>query len=64
MAVVFEQFVDARDVGMMEGRQQLRLAFEPRDPIGVGGHFTWQRLDRDLALQLAVARAVHLAHTA
>ena len=42
----------------------MRLALEPRQVIGVIRQRRGQHLDRHLAIQLGVARAVHLAHPA
>jgi hypothetical protein len=56
--------VDRRDVGMVERRQQLRLAPETGETLGVGGEGLGQQLDRDVATELGIAGAIHLAHTA
>ena len=53
-----------RDVGMIERREQLRLAAEARKAIGLAGDGRQQDLDRDVAIQLQIACAIHLAHTA
>ena len=55
MAAMFGWFSEAR---------VLRFALEPREPIGVGGERLGQDLDRDVAIQLRVARAIDLAHAA
>jgi hypothetical protein len=49
---------------MIERGEELRLAFKPRQPVTVRGERFGQDLDRDVALQLRVARAIHLAHAA
>jgi hypothetical protein len=49
---------------MIERRQHLRLAREARAAIGIGGEPGRQDLQRDVAPQLGVAGAVHLAHSA
>ncbi len=41
-----------------------RLALESRQAIGIGGKRLRQHLDGDVALQLGIARAVHVAHAA
>ena len=46
-AGVFET-VDAGDVGMIQRRQEFRLALEAREPIGISGERVGQDLDRDL----------------
>ena len=56
--------VNRADVGMIEGRKHARLAFEPRQPIGITGEELRQDLDRDIATELRVARAIDLAHAA
>ena len=56
--------VDVRDVRMVERRQRLRFAGEPRDTIGIAGQRVGQHLDGHLAIEPGVARAVHLAHAA
>ena len=47
---------------MAEGGDGARLALEPREPFGVGGHVAGQDLDRDLAPETRVPRPVDLAH--
>ncbi len=56
--------VDARDVRMVERGEQSRLALEARQPLGLLRERRGQHLDRHLASQPRVARAVHLAHAA
>ena len=76
--VAFDQFHDQRadrrrhssrpwicgDVRMVERREDLRFALEAREPIGIVANDVGQDLDRDVAFQLRVARAIHLAHAA
>src|SRR5262249_17923057 len=50
------------DVRMVQRREHLRFASESREPFRIEGERGGQDLDRDLALQLRVARAVHFAH--
>ena len=50
--------------GWLSEASTLRLALEPREPIGVGGEVLGQQLERDLAAQLRVRGAVDLAHAA
>ncbi len=54
--------VDLGDVGMIERRQRLGLALESRQPLRVAGKRRRQRLQRDVAAQLGVARPMDLAH--
>ena len=56
--------VDGGDVRVIERRQHLRFAREARQPLGIGGERLRQDLERDLAIEPRVARAVHLAHAA
>ena len=63
-AVALLDTVDLRDVGMVECRQRLRLALEARPPLGIRGQQIRQDLDRDVAIELDVARAIDLAHSA
>ena len=49
------------DVGMIEGSQQLRFAFEALHALGVLREIFRQNFDRDLALQLGVGGAIDLA---
>ena len=44
--------------------ENLGLALEPRHAFRVGGKRVGQDLERDLALESAVAGAIHLAHAA
>jgi hypothetical protein len=52
-----------RDVGMIQRREDFRFALESREPFAIVGDVGGQDLDRDFALQLRVARAIHLAHS-
>ena len=49
---------------MIQRGEQFGFALKPREPIGIVGERVGQNLDRDLALQPRVARAIHLAHAA
>ena len=58
-------FLDAVDVGdirMIQRRQRLRFTLESREPLGVVGEGVGQDLERDVALQPGVGRAIDLAH--
>ena len=55
---------DRGDVGVMELRQKLRLALESRQALLVLGELGWQDLDRHLAIEPGVGRAIDLAHAA
>ena len=54
--------MDGRNVLMIQRSKRLRLALEPRQPLLVFREDLRQHLDRHLALELRVARPVHLAH--
>ena len=49
---------------MVQRREHPRLALEAREAIRVGRELGRQDLDRDVAPELRVARAIHLAHAA
>ena len=60
----FLDAVDRGDVRMIQRRECLRLAFEPRQAFGVRGERVRQDLDRDLAIQRRVRCPIHLPHAA
>ena len=64
MPLAFFEAVDRGDVRMVERREDFGFALEAREPVGVGRERRRQDLDRDLALQLRVGRAIDLAHAA
>ena len=49
---------------MIERRQQLRFAFEPRHALGILHEECMQRLDRHRAAQPRVGGPINLAHAA
>jgi hypothetical protein len=51
-------------VRMIERREDLRLAMKAREPIRIARERGRQNLQRDVAIQLRIARPIHLAHTA
>src|SRR5204863_7742647 len=53
-----------RDAAVAERGERLRFALEPREAIGIGGDGIGQDLDRHVAIELRVARAIDLAHAA
>ena len=63
-AVRLLEAVDGGDVRVIERGQDLGFALEPGEPIGVSGERRGKHLERDLALQIHVGRAIHLAHAA
>src|SRR4029450_4784032 len=52
------------DVGVIERRQQLCFALEPRTPVGVARESRRQNLDGDIPFQLRVKGTVDLTHSA
>ena len=56
--------VHGRDVGMIQRGQHLRFALEARHVLLVIREGRGQHLDGDVAIELGVVRAVHLAHAA
>ena len=59
---VFEA-VDGADVGMVERGEDLGLPSESRQAISVEREECGEDFDRDVTVQLAVPRAIHLAHS-
>ena len=49
---------------MIQRRQHVRFALEAGQTFGIARERVGQDLERDVALQLGVARAIHLAHPA
>jgi hypothetical protein len=58
------QSVDVRNVRMIQRGERLRFASEARHALRVVRKRLRQDLDRDIPIELRVARAIHLAHTA
>src|SRR5207253_7200621 len=56
--------VDRGNVRMIERGQHLRLALEACEAIGIERERVWDDLQRDVATELRIARAIHLAHAA
>ena len=61
-AFVLPQGVDRADVGMVERRGGPRLAEEPLQPDVVAGVFRRQELQRDLPVELRIARSIDNPH--
>ena len=51
------------DVWMIEACHHARFVLEAREPIGIGSHVGGQDLERHVAAETRVARAVDLAHS-
>src|SRR5262245_17897442 len=64
LIVVRADVVDCDDVRVRQRGDRLRLALEPRAPLGVGGKAPGKDLDGDVAMQPRVAGAIDLAHSA
>ena len=58
------QAVQGGDVWVLEGRQHLRFAVEPGQPVRVVGDIAGEDLEGDVVLKLGVSGAVHDAHVA
>jgi hypothetical protein len=56
--------VDLGDVGVIQRREDVGFALEPRQPFGIVGEERRQDLDGDIAVELCVACPVDLAHAA
>src|SRR5688500_1261324 len=56
--------IDRTNVGMVEGGKQLRLALEAGEAIGIERKRARDDLERDVAPELPIARAIHLSHAA
>ena len=61
-APAFFEAVDRRDVRVIQRREGLRFTLEAREPIRVVRERLGQDLDRDVAIQLRVARPEDLPH--
>jgi len=61
-AVGFFDTIDRADVGMTQRGQQLGLALEARDVIGIVRRELGEDLQRDAAIQSWIARPIDLAH--
>jgi hypothetical protein len=58
----FDEIVNRGDPRVVERREHLGFATQPRDAVLILGKRLRQDLDRDVAFQLGIARAVDLAH--
>ena len=63
-AVRFLDGVHGDDAGMVKSGERLRLAAEALEPVRARGHLGRQHLERNVAPELGVGGAVHLAHAA
>jgi hypothetical protein len=62
--VRFDDAVDLGDVGMIEGREYVCLAFEASQAIRMSREQIRQDLEGNVAMQLRIARPVNFAHAA
>ena len=56
--------MDLRDVGVIEGREDLRLPREPGEPVRISRESVWEDLQGNLAVELRVGGLPDLAHAA
>ena len=56
--------IDGANMRMIQRGECLRLAPESRQAVGIEFKRTWEHLQRNIAIQLAVACAKHFAHSA
>ncbi len=61
-AATFEGAEKGRDVGVLDRREQPRLATEPAHGVGFEGQLRMQELERDVAFEIVVPRAEDLSH--
>src|SRR5262249_59839977 len=54
--------VDGGDIRMVECREHLRFPSESRDAVAIEGEGFGQNLQRDVAIELRITRAIDLAH--
>jgi hypothetical protein len=63
-ATRFFEAVDGGDIGMIERREDLCLTLEAREAIRIEREGLRQDLQRDVAIQFRIARAIDLTHAA
>ena len=63
-AVRLFEAMDVSDVGMVQRRECLGFAREPRQPVEIARESFRQRLQRHITIQFRVAGAIHLPHAA
>ena len=56
--------MNVRDVRMIDGRENLRLAKKTRQPIGIRRVDVWQHLERNVATEPRIAGAIDHTHAA
>ena len=60
----FFETVDAADVGVVQRGQDLCLTLKAGEAFGIVGERLRQDFDRDVAVQLRIARPIHFSHPA
>ena len=60
----FLDAVNCGNAGMVQRRQCPGFALESLEPLGVAAELRRQHLERDIAAQSRIPRAIHLAHAA
>ena len=59
---MFSNFMDDRDVGMVERRRGLRFTTEAKSPLLIRRELRLQKLDRHVPVELCVEGLVDVAH--
>ena len=62
--VRFLEAIDGGNARVAQRREELRLALEARDALAIADEGVGQHLQRNISVQLRVAGAVDLTHTA
>ena len=62
-AATVVEAIDCADVGMVQSREQPRFPLSIRAALRIRNEMRRQDLDRDLATELRVTGAIHLAHS-
>ena len=63
-ALSLDDVEERADVGMVDLRDETRLAFEARETVGIVGERRGKDLDGDVPSKASIARTIHLAHGA
>ena len=64
MTVGFLEPMDRRDVGVIQRREDVRLAAKPREAFFIVGELSGQDFDGDVAAKLGVPGPIHFPHAA
>jgi hypothetical protein len=60
--LAFGESVDTCNVRMVERGEDLRLALEAGEPVGIRGEVLRQHLEGDVPVERRIVRPIHLAH--